>query len=220
MLLSFDREKIASDIRAEAAKMFTEAIANADSPGDRQFLEAQYSMLDASIIQLTVFAEMLGAGMKFTSVVKLMAAHCGTILSTCMAQVQDDARPVVMELFLSQLHAAVEGPHYGSRISVAGTPGGAGMTFLVSGDPNSAVRIKSFSSSTRGEKSTIRIELECSDLWELGFTLRALVETQKSQREKPAPPPKPEKPKRQQPLALPAPQRALPAPAAISSEEE
>lgn len=93
------------------------------------------------------------------------------------------------------------------------------MTFLVSGDPNSAVRIKSFSSSTRGEKSTIRIELECSDLWELGFTLRALAETQKAQREKPAPPPKPEKPRRQQPLALPAPHRALPAPAAISSDE-
>lgn len=124
MLLSFDRDKIASDIRAEATKTFTEAIANADSPGERQFLEAQYSMLDANIIQLTVFAEMLGAGMMFTSVVKLMAAHCGTILSTCMAQVPDDARPVVMELFLSQLRAAVEGPHYGSCISAAGTPGG------------------------------------------------------------------------------------------------
>ena len=83
------------------------------------------------------------------------------------------------------------------------------MTLRIFGLPEETLRVKSFSSSTKGTKGVIRIELETSDLFELGFTLRTLDEVQKGQRRKPEPKPKPkaEKPTL---LALPAPLRALP----------
>ena len=81
--------------------------------------------------------------------------------------------------------------------------------FHISGDPESRLKIKSFSSSTRGEKATIRLELEVTDLSWLGYTLKELAEVQKEQRRKPKPEPKAKVAK---PLALPAPQLALPAP--------
>lgn len=83
------------------------------------------------------------------------------------------------------------------------------MSVFISGAHDSELRIKSFSSSTRGEKATIRIELELTDLSWLGYTLKELADTQKSQRQKPKPVPKAKAPK---PLALPAPQLALPPP--------
>lgn len=67
-------------------------------------------------------------------------------------------------------------------------------TFFISGAHDSELRIKSFSSTTKGEKATIRIELETDDLYWLGHTLRELAATQKSQRQKPKPEPKPLKP--------------------------
>lgn len=84
------------------------------------------------------------------------------------------------------------------------------MTFRIFGLPEETLRVKSFSSSTKGTKGVIRIEIETSDLFELGFTLRTLDEVQKGQRRKPEPKPKP-KPKAEKPtlLALPAPLRAL-----------
>lgn len=84
------------------------------------------------------------------------------------------------------------------------------MSFFIHGSPEAAAQIKSFSSSTRGERAVIRIELEVTDLSWLGYILKELAETQKAQRRKPKPEPK-AKPKPKQ-LALPAPQLALPAP--------
>ena len=81
----------------------------------------------------------------------------------------------------------------------------------ISGNPESYLKVKSFSSSTRGEKAVIRLELEVSDLSWLGYTLKELAEIQKEQRRKPKPEPK-AKAAKQKPLALPAPQLALPAP--------
>ena len=77
----------------------------------------------------------------------------------------------------------------------------------ISGDPEYYLKIKSFSSSTRGEKATIRLELEVSDLSWLGYTLKELAEIQKAQRRKAKPEPK-ARPKQ---LALPAPRLSLPA---------
>lgn len=85
------------------------------------------------------------------------------------------------------------------------------MSFYIFGRPDDPLRVKSFSSSTKGTNGSIRIELETSDLSELGYALRMLDETQKGQRAKPKPEPKAKvaKPKL---LALPAPQLALPKP--------
>ena len=83
--------------------------------------------------------------------------------------------------------------------------------FHISGDPESPLKIKSFSSTTRGEKATIRLEIDITDLSWLGYTLKELAEVQKEQRRKPKPAPK-AKPAKQKMLALPAPQLALPAP--------
>lgn len=77
------------------------------------------------------------------------------------------------------------------------------MTFYIFDSPDEELRIKSFSSSTKGEKGTIRIEIECSDLDHLGYALRSLANTQKAQRAKP------EKPKRENPKALPPPKPLL-----------
>ena len=87
------------------------------------------------------------------------------------------------------------------------------MSFYLFGRHDEKLRLKSYSSSTTGTKGTIRIVLETSDLFELGFALRQLGEVQKGQRRKPEPKPKP-KPKAEKPtlLALPAPLRALPKP--------
>ena len=85
------------------------------------------------------------------------------------------------------------------------------MSFYLFGEPDDALKIKAFSSSTRGGKATIRIELETSNMTEFGWALRSLAETQQSQRAKSKPEPKP-KAAKPRVLALPAPQLALPAP--------
>lgn len=84
------------------------------------------------------------------------------------------------------------------------------MTIYIFDGPDSHLKIKSFSSSSRGEKATIRIELETELEW-LSFILKELADTQKAQRQKPKPEPK-AKPVKAKLLALPAPQLALPAP--------
>lgn len=85
------------------------------------------------------------------------------------------------------------------------------MSFYLFGEPDDALKIKAFSSSTKGNKATIRIELETSNMTEFGWALRSLAETQQGQRAKPKREPKP---KATPPalLALPAPQLALPPP--------
>lgn len=85
------------------------------------------------------------------------------------------------------------------------------MTFYLFGAPDEKLRLKSFSSSSNGTRGTIRITLETSSMFDLGFSLEELRNVQKGQREKRKPEPKPKaaKPKV---LALPAPQLALPKP--------
>lgn len=85
------------------------------------------------------------------------------------------------------------------------------MSFYIFGRPGEPLRIKSFSSSTKGTKGSIRIELETSDLSALGYALASLDETQKGQRTKPKPELK-AKVAKPAPLALPSPQLALPQP--------
>lgn len=82
--------------------------------------------------------------------------------------------------------------------------------FFLSGDHDESLRLKSFGATSRGGKSTIRIELETTDPYDLGYALSKLSEVQKAQRApKPTAAPKKDAPAR---LALPAPHRALPAP--------
>lgn len=83
------------------------------------------------------------------------------------------------------------------------------MTFYLFGKHDEALRLKSYASSSRGTKMTIRIEIETSDPFAYGYALGQLAEVQKGQRTKPEKPkPKP----KAKPLALPAPQLALPKP--------
>lgn len=72
--------------------------------------------------------------------------------------------------------------------------------FVLHGNYSEKLRIKSFSSSSRGGKSTIKIEVETEDPFELGYALQKLSEVQKGQRTKPP---------ARKPLALPKPE-ALP----------
>ncbi len=48
-------------------------------------------------------------------------------------------------------------------------------------EPYSPIRLKSFSSSVRGGKATIRVELETEDMNELGFELSSLKLLQQKQ---------------------------------------
>lgn len=45
-----------------------------------------------------------------------------------------------------------------------------------------ALILKSYTATTRGAKSTIRIEIETEDTYELGYLLRELGEAQQKQR--------------------------------------
>ena len=74
------------------------------------------------------------------------------------------------------------------------------MTFFLLGTHAEKLRLKSFSASSRGEKSTIKIELEPADPYELGWALSKLAEVQNGQRTNPKPKPK------AKPLALPKPE--------------
>lgn len=82
------------------------------------------------------------------------------------------------------------------------------MTFYLFREPDEALRMKSYTSSSRGTKMTIRIEVETSDPFSYGYALGQLAEVHKGQRTKPA---KPKAPL----LALPAPQLALPKPMGV-----
>ncbi|MBC9246723.1 hypothetical protein H4P12_08360 [Paracoccus sp. 11-3] len=61
------------------------------------------------------------------------------------------------------------------------------MTFYLMGDPEAALRLKSFSSSSRSDKQIIKIEIEVSDPIRFGYALSDLAEVQAAQRAKPKP---------------------------------
>ena len=58
------------------------------------------------------------------------------------------------------------------------------MSFYLSGDPEESLRLKSFSSTSKGGKATIRIELETSDFYDLGYALKMLASVQDGQKRK------------------------------------
>ena len=73
------------------------------------------------------------------------------------------------------------------------------MNFVIWDTSDTKLRLKSYGSTARGEKMTVRIEVETTDPFEFGYALQSLAEVQKGQRAKPKPKPK------AKPLALPAP---------------
>lgn len=83
------------------------------------------------------------------------------------------------------------------------------MSFYLQGSPDAKLRLKSFGASSKGARSTIRIELETDDAFELGYALQSLAQVQQEQ--KPVKPAPKQQTKAKQ-LALPAPRLALPAP--------
>ena len=49
--------------------------------------------------------------------------------------------------------------------------------------PDEGVRLKSFASASRGQKATLKLEIEIADLHELGFLLRQLADIEAEQAE-------------------------------------
>jgi len=72
-----------------------------------------------------------------------------------------------------------------------------GEYFMLASD--GPLRLKAVSSSTRGSKATIRIEIETTDFEEMGYALNSLARLQRAQMPQKAKP-------RQRFLALPAPE--------------
>ena len=83
------------------------------------------------------------------------------------------------------------------------------MIYLAADD---RLRLKSYTATTRGAKSVIRIELETEDTFELAHALRCLGETQAKQKAAAAAKRKAAAAPKRKSLALPAPRLALPAP--------
>ncbi len=81
--------------------------------------------------------------------------------------------------------------------------------FSIYGDPDAELRLKSFSGTSNGSKTTIRLEIECTNHFRFGYALETLQQVKDGQKPQKAPPKKASKAK---PLALPAPQLALPDP--------
>lgn len=81
--------------------------------------------------------------------------------------------------------------------------------FMLSGNPDERLRLKSFSSTSRGAKATLKIELVADDPYALAYALEQLAAVQEAQKPAKAPARRSAKAK---PLALPAPSRALPKP--------
>ena len=77
---------------------------------------------------------------------------------------------------------------------------------------NGPFRLKSFSSSTKGTKGVIRIEVECDDLRELGYELGHLAEIEAKQRAATQRVEAAKRTPKEKFLALPAPRKALPTP--------
>lgn len=76
------------------------------------------------------------------------------------------------------------------------------MSFYLFGTPDEALRLKAFSSVSRGGKCTIKIEIETTSPYHMGYALEQLAEVQAGQKvvaQKSAPKPK-------APLALPKPE--------------
>lgn len=84
--------------------------------------------------------------------------------------------------------------------------------FMLSDRPDTALRLKSFSSATRGEKATIKIEIETTDMWALAGALKDLGDVQRGQKLPKAPARSGGKAAAQKRLALPSPRLALPSP--------
>ncbi|OCP17459.1 MULTISPECIES: hypothetical protein [unclassified Ensifer] len=71
-------------------------------------------------------------------------------------------------------------------------------------------RLKSYSASTKGARSTIKIEIDVADHRDLGFVLRELAEIEAEQNAKEKAQRKPAAAKAARPLALPSPLLQLP----------
>lgn len=56
------------------------------------------------------------------------------------------------------------------------------MSFYIQGSPDAKLRLKSFGATSKGARSTIRIELETEDAYELGYALQSLDQVQQEQK--------------------------------------
>jgi len=93
---------------------------------------------------------------------------------------------------------------------------------FILGGASEELRLKSYSASTKGTRSTITIVVETDDHWQLTHTLRGLAEVEAEQKAQAAVAKRAaaaektkSKPQAQTRLALPAPARALPKPGSV-----
>lgn len=81
--------------------------------------------------------------------------------------------------------------------------------FMLSGGLEERLRLKSFTSTSRGAKTTLKIELVSDDPYAVAYALQQLAAIEEAQKPAKAPARRSQKSKQ---LALPAPSRALPKP--------
>lgn len=91
------------------------------------------------------------------------------------------------------------------------------MTVISVSDPEKGTRLKGYSALTKAGKTVVKLEIELTDYYELGFTMRQLDQATENQFQydlaaKRAAQEAKKASQKAIPLALPAPQRALPHP--------
>lgn len=129
MPVSFDTTQIAAQIRAEIAALRAAALAEAgDNAGSRKFVEAQHALIDATIVQSQVLAELSGAGMPAAEIVQVYAIHTSNILLSLLnfaPPENSEAREAIMGLFMTTLLKCATGNNgHRAMIEIRGQKGG------------------------------------------------------------------------------------------------
>lgn len=126
MPVSFDINEIDVQLRQAAEKNAADALANAQDDRSRRFVQAQIALTDATIIQLKVFSELMGADMRFDDVVQVMAAQTSSIVRSMMSATDDaDQKTATLNYFLHVLARTVlSGGDHCAEVVATGTPGG------------------------------------------------------------------------------------------------
>lgn len=96
----FDHAQIETAVRDGAERNFEAALARQTTTEGRQTIEAQYALIEATIIQTKVFADMIVAA---------MGSHTGNIVATMLRQAEPEDGDLLLSLFVTRLTAAVDG---------------------------------------------------------------------------------------------------------------
>lgn len=105
----FDHAQIETAVRDGAERNFEAALARQTTTEGRQTIEAQYALIEATIIQTKVFADMIGNDVSLDVIVAAMGSHTGNIVATMLRQAEPEDGDLLLSLFVTRLTAAVDG---------------------------------------------------------------------------------------------------------------